>query len=77
MWTLTGWPGSIRPPTPPLPWPADTVGIIGTGGIYATASDLAAFGGLFTEADLLTQTSLDAMGQPGVSKWSVAGGQRG
>ena len=44
--------------------PADTVGIIGTGGIYATASDLATFGGLFTEADLLTQTSLDAMASP-------------
>lgn len=44
--------------------PVDTVGIIGTGGIYATASDLAAFGGLFTASGLLTQNSLDAMASP-------------
>ena len=38
--------------------PADTLNIIGAGGLYATASDLAAFGGLFCgDNDLLTDAS--------------------
>ena len=40
------------------------VGVIGTGGIYASASDLAAFGGLLTGEELLTEASLDAMAAP-------------
>lgn len=41
--------------------PRDCMGIVGTGGIYATASDLASFGGALTSAGLLSQSSLDAM----------------
>ncbi|NCE65383.1 class A beta-lactamase-related serine hydrolase [Pseudoflavonifractor sp. 524-17] len=41
--------------------PTDTLNIVGTGGIYATASDLARFGGALCGEDLLTQSSLDAM----------------
>lgn len=44
--------------------PQETLGVHGTGGIYATASDLAAFGGLFCGTQLLTQASLDAMAAP-------------
>lgn len=44
--------------------PAETVAAIGTGGIYASASDLAAFGGLLTGEELLSQQSLDAMALP-------------
>lgn len=46
------------------PLPMDCLGIIGTGGIYATAEDLAAFGGALTGTDILTQPSLDAMAAP-------------
>ena len=41
--------------------PPETVNIVGTGGLYATASDLAAFGGALCGPGLLTQASLDAM----------------
>jgi CubicO group peptidase (beta-lactamase class C family) len=41
--------------------PQETLGIVGTGGIYATASDLASFGGALTTASLLRQSSRDAM----------------
>ena len=41
--------------------PVETVNIVGCGGIYATASDLARFGGLLCGEELLTQASLDAM----------------
>lgn len=41
--------------------PADTLGVVGTGGIYASASDLAAFGGALTGTELLQKTSSDAM----------------
>ena len=41
--------------------PADTLNIIGAGGIYATASDLASFGGALCEPGLLEQDSLDDM----------------
>ena len=41
--------------------PPETLGVVGTGGIYATAEDLASFGGLFCGTGLLRQSSLDAM----------------
>ncbi|MBM6870216.1 beta-lactamase family protein [Pseudoflavonifractor phocaeensis] len=41
--------------------PVDTLNIIGAGGFYATASDLAAFGGSLCAPGLLDQDSLDAM----------------
>lgn len=41
--------------------PAETVAIIGTGGIYASAGDLARFGGAFCNDSLLTQSSRNAM----------------
>lgn len=44
--------------------PQDTVGIVGTGGLYATASDLASFGGALTETGLLTAQSTSAMAGP-------------
>lgn len=46
------------------PLPADCLGVVGTGGLYATASDLAAFGGALTSPGLLRQTSLSAMAAP-------------
>lgn len=44
--------------------PQDTLGIVGAGGLYASASDLAAFGGALTGGGLLTAASLDAMAAP-------------
>lgn len=41
--------------------PRDCLGIVGTGGMDATASDLASFGGALTSAGLLSQSSLNAM----------------
>ena len=41
--------------------PADTISLLGTGGLYASASDLAAFGGALCGEGLLSQESLDAM----------------
>ena len=41
--------------------PQDCLNLVGTGGIYATASDLAAFGGTLTGTKLLRQSSLKAM----------------
>lgn len=41
--------------------PPETLGVVGTGGIYATAEDLASFGGVFCGTKLLRQSSLDAM----------------
>lgn len=41
--------------------PQETLGVIGTGGIYASASDLAAFGGALTSEGLLSSNSLSAM----------------
>ena len=44
--------------------PQDTVGIVGAGGLYATAEDLAAFGGLFCgENELLTDASWTSTGE--------------
>lgn len=44
--------------------PQDCLNVVGTGGIYATAADLAAFGGALTGTTLLRQSSLDAMAAP-------------
>ena len=44
--------------------PMDCLGVVGTGGIYATAEDLAAFGGALTGETLLKKSSLDAMAAP-------------
>lgn len=41
--------------------PQDCLNLVGTGGIYATASDLAAFGGALIGTKLLRQSSLNAM----------------
>lgn len=49
--------------------PADTLGIVGTGGIYATAADLAAFGGLFCGERILSADSLEAM----TTNWAARG----
>ena len=46
------------------PLPKDCLGVLGTGGLYATAEDLAAFGGALTGTKLLKQSSLDAMAAP-------------
>ena len=48
----------------PRALPQDALNAIGAGGIYATASDLAAFGGALTGTELLRQSSLDAMAAP-------------
>ena len=50
------------------PLPKDCLGIIGAGGLYATAEDLAAFGGALTKQTLLKQSSLDAMAAPEYAK---------
>lgn len=42
----------------------DTLGIIGAGGIYATAEDLAAFGGALTGTSILSAKSTAAMASP-------------
>lgn len=44
--------------------PQDCLNLVGTGGIYATASDLASFGGALTGTKLLRQSSLNAMAAP-------------
>lgn len=49
--------------------PQDTIGIVGTGGLYATAADLASFGGLLCGTDLLSQEWLDLMN----TDWAVKG----
>ena len=43
------------------PLPPETLAVYGCGGIYATASDLAAFGGALTGEELLSEASLAAM----------------
>lgn len=55
-------------PTDTRPLPQDCLGIVGTGGIYASASDLAVFGGALTGTKLLSQKSLDAMASPEYDK---------
>lgn len=46
------------------PLPQDCLGIVGAGGLYASASDLAAFGGALTGTNLLNSKSLSAMAAP-------------
>ena len=55
--------------------PKDCLGIVGTGGLYAGAADLASFGGALTGTALLTQASLDAMAAPEYAKgvWPESG----
>ncbi len=44
--------------------PREHFNLIGTGGMYATAKDLATFGKVFYSSKLLSQASLDAMAAP-------------
>jgi len=44
--------------------PKDTLGIVGTGGIYASAEDLAAFGGALTGTSILSTKLTAAMAAP-------------
>ena len=44
--------------------PIESLGIVGAGGLYATASDLAAFGGALTGTSLLSAKSTAAMSAP-------------
>lgn len=48
--------------------PQECLGTVGTGGIYATASDLASFGGTLTTTKLLDQSSLNTMAYPEYKK---------
>ncbi len=48
----------------PRPLPQDCLNVVGAGGLYASAVDLAAFGGALTGTTLLRQSSLDAMAAP-------------
>ena len=48
--------------------PRDCLNAVGAGGMYASASDLAAFGGALTDSTLLSQSSLDAMAYPEYSR---------
>ena len=61
--------------TDPRALPQDTLNAIGAGGIYATASDLASFGGALTGTELLRESSLDAMAYPEYSRglWPDSG----
>lgn len=43
--------------------PPETLAIVGTGGLYASASDLAAFGGALTGTEILSEASTTAMAQ--------------
>ena len=60
---FSGW-ANIYNGDDTTPLPKDCLGVLGTGGLYATAEDVAAFGGALTGTALLKQTSLDAMAQP-------------
>lgn len=48
--------------------PVDSLNAIGAGGLYATASDLASFGGALTGTRLLKESSLEAMAYPEYSR---------
>ena len=50
------------------PLPKECLGVIGAGGLYATAEDLAAFGGALTDGTLLKKSSRDAMAAPEYEK---------
>lgn len=46
------------------PLPQDCLNAVGAGGLYASATDLADFGGALTGTSLLSKSSLDAMAAP-------------
>ena len=48
----------------PRPLPQDCLNAVGAGGLYASASDLAAFGGALTDSTLLSTSSRKAMAAP-------------
>lgn len=48
--------------------PQDCLGMVGTGGMYASAADLASFGGALTNTSLLSSSSLSAMSAPEYQK---------
>lgn len=48
----------------PRPLPQDCLNAVGAGGLYASASDLAAFGGALTDSTLLSASSREAMAVP-------------
>lgn len=48
----------------PRPLPQDCLNAVGAGGLYASASDLAAFGGALTDSTLLSDSSREAMAAP-------------
>ena len=48
----------------PRPLPQDCLNAVGAGGLYASASDLAAFGGALTDNTLLSASSREAMAAP-------------
>ena len=57
------------------PLPADRLNAVGAGGLCATASDMATFGGALTGTKLLKQSSLDAMAEQEYAKgvWPESG----
>ncbi|MCI9122321.1 MAG: beta-lactamase family protein [Oscillibacter sp.] len=71
-WAPAGVPEQDRAPIyqpgESRPLPIECLGLLGTGGLYATAEDLAAFGGALTDETLLKQSSLDAMAAPEYAK---------
>jgi len=54
----------IYQPGDQRPLPKDCLGIVGAGGIYATAEDLAVFGGALTNQTLLKKSTLNKMAAP-------------
>ena len=50
------------------PLPKECLGVLGTGGLYATPEDMAAFGGALTNGTLLKKSSRDAMAAPEYAK---------
>lgn len=48
----------------PRPLPQDCLNAVGAGGLYASASDMAAFGGALTDSTLLSASSREAMAVP-------------
>ncbi len=54
--------------TDPRPLPQDCLNAVGAGGLYATARDLAAFGGALTDDTLLSAASRSAMAAPEYSR---------
>jgi CubicO group peptidase (beta-lactamase class C family) len=50
------------------PLPKECLGVVGAGGLYATAEDLAVFGGALTDGTLLKKASRDAMAAPEYAK---------